>query len=77
MLFQTDGAIVGDVNSEILSEESYESLLNQGTGVMGSIEIPKIGVDLPIYHGTDDDAVSYTHLNCEFSKWTSRRKCCS
>ncbi|MBS5131327.1 MAG: class C sortase [Lachnospiraceae bacterium] len=58
MLFQTDGAIVGDVNSEILSEESYESLLNQGTGVMGSIEIPKIGVDLPIYHGTDDDVLS-------------------
>lgn len=58
MLFQTDGAIVGDVNSEILSEESYESLLNQGTGVMGSIEIPKIGVDLPIYHGTEDDVLS-------------------
>lgn len=58
MLFQTDGAIVGDVNSEILSEESYESLLNQGTGVMGSIEIPKIGVDLPIYHGIDDDVLS-------------------
>ena len=31
---------------------------NQGTGVMGSIEIPKIGVDLPIYHGTDDDVLS-------------------
>ena len=31
MLFQTDGAIVGNVNSEILSEESYQSLLNQGT----------------------------------------------
>lgn len=58
MLFQTDGAIVGDVNSEILSEKSYESLLNQGTGVMGSIEIPKIGVDLPIYHGTEDDVLS-------------------
>jgi sortase A len=58
MLFQTDGAIVGNVNSEILSEESYQSLLNQGTGVMGSIEIPKIGVDLPIYHGTDDDVLS-------------------
>lgn len=33
----------------------YNSLLNiGGTGVMGSIEIPKIGVDLPIYHGTSD-----------------------
>lgn len=58
MLFQTDGAIVGNLNTEILSEDSYQSLLNQGTGVMGSIEIPKIGVDLPIYHGTEDDVLS-------------------
>lgn len=32
----------------------YESVLNvSGTGVMGSIEIPSIDVNLPIYHGTD------------------------
>lgn len=59
MLFQTDGAIVGDINTEILSEENYQSLLSQGTtGIMGSIEIPKIGVDLPIYHGTSDEVLS-------------------
>lgn len=59
MLFQTNGAIIGNVNTEILSEESYQSLLNQGgTGIMGSIEIPKIGVDLPIYHGTENDVLS-------------------
>lgn len=59
MLFQTNGAIIGNVNTEILSEESYQGLLNQGgTGIMGSIEIPKIGVDLPIYHGTENDVLS-------------------
>lgn len=33
----------------------YESLLDvTGTGIMGYVEIPKINVSLPIYHGTDD-----------------------
>lgn len=33
----------------------YQNLLNpSGIGVMGSIEIPSIGVSLPIYHGTDE-----------------------
>lgn len=36
-------------------EEEYHNLLNLGnTGVMGYIEIEKLGVSLPIYHGTDD-----------------------
>ena len=35
--------------------EMYESTLDiTGTGVMGYVEIPKINVSLPIYHGTDD-----------------------
>lgn len=35
--------------------EAYESELNiDGTGVMGYIKIPKIDVELPVYHGTDD-----------------------
>ena len=35
--------------------EEYEGLLNvSGTGVIGYIEIPKIGCSLPIYHGTDE-----------------------
>lgn len=32
----------------------YESILNTGTGAMGSISIPGIGTELPIYHGTSD-----------------------
>ena len=43
----------------ILSEENYENLLNlSGTGVMGSIEIPKINVDIPIYHGTSEEVLA-------------------
>lgn len=35
--------------------EEYKELLNTGAnGVMGSIRIPKIGVELPIYHGTQE-----------------------
>ena len=33
----------------------YESLLNiSGNGIMGYIEIPSIGVSLPVYHGVED-----------------------
>ena len=40
--------------SEAMRQE-YESLLNpSGDGMMGYIEIPCIGVRLPIYHGTED-----------------------
>ncbi len=35
--------------------EQYKNLLNiSGNGIMGYIEIPAIGVALPIYHGTED-----------------------
>lgn len=58
MLFQTRGASVGNIDTEILSDENYESILNlTGKGIMGSIEIPKIGVDLPIYHGTSESVL--------------------
>jgi sortase A len=36
-------------------EKEYNSLLNiTGDGIMGYIDIPKINVQLPIYHGTDE-----------------------
>ena len=39
----------------IETSEEYQALLNpNGDGVMGLIEIPKIGVRLPIYHGTNE-----------------------
>lgn len=48
---------------------AYESLLDcDGTGIMGTVRIPAIGVNLPIYHGTDAAAlqVALGHL-----EWTS------
>ena len=37
------------------ASEDYASQLNiTGSGIIGYIQIPAIGVDLPIYHGTDD-----------------------
>ena len=36
----------------------YESQLNiAGNGTMGYVEIPKISVNLPIYHGTNNDSL--------------------
>lgn len=48
----------GGTSLSILGEESYNSIINMGNGVMGSIEIPKINVYLPIYHGTSDEVLS-------------------
>lgn len=57
-LYQTGGAIVGDA-SDSLTHENYEKLLDMsGNGIMATLEIPKIGVDLPVYHGTDDSVLS-------------------
>ncbi len=45
-------------NRYLMTEEdraAYEALLNvSGNGIIGYIEIPKIGCSLPIYHGTDE-----------------------
>lgn len=59
-------------NSYILTQEQleeYTELLNiGGNGVMGYIDIPIIGVTLPIYHGTSDSVlqIAVGHLD-----WTS------
>lgn len=42
------------------SDAQYDKLLNPGgDGIMGYIEIPAIGVMLPIYHGTGADALQH------------------
>ena len=44
--------------SIIAASEDYVNQLNVGgSGIMGYIEIPKINVDLPIYHGTGSDVL--------------------
>ncbi len=36
----------------------YLNILNIGNGIIGTIEIPQIDVNLPIYHGTSDDILN-------------------
>ena len=50
-------------------QEEYQALLNiGGNGIMGYIEIPKLDVTMPLYHGTDEAVlqVAIGHL-----EWTS------
>ncbi len=45
----------GRFNLSDEEREEYGSILDvTGTGIMGYIKIPRIGVNLPIYHGTGD-----------------------
>ncbi len=47
----------------------YQQLLDaDGTGMMGYIDIPRIGVSLPIYHGTDEAVLQAAVGHLE---WTS------
>ena len=42
----------------IKASESYDTLLNvREDGLMGYVEIPAIGVNLPIYHGTEESSL--------------------
>ena len=54
-------ALLDDPDRFSMTDEeraAYEKLLDiDGTGVMGSVEIPVIGCTLPIYHGTTDGAL--------------------
>ena len=59
ILYQTNGATLSGEDALLLGDASYASLLDTtGTGVMGSLDIPKIGVELPIYHGTSEEVLS-------------------
>ena len=50
----------GSINFMLSEEEEmeYEALLDiSGMGIMGYIQIPKINVSLPIYHGTNESVL--------------------
>lgn len=55
------GAISSEAYSQaalLAASEDYGSQLNvTGSGIMGYVDIPKIGVYLPIYHGTGSDSL--------------------
>ncbi len=47
---------IGALDAE--QREEYETLLNpSGTGMMGYIEIEKLGIYLPVYHGTEESVL--------------------
>jgi len=55
-----DGVEAAQVSTDKREAMQYTSLLNlAGNGVMGYVEIPKLGTRLPIYHGTGAEALSY------------------
>ena len=54
---QYNDSLADGVNFNMTDEAyaEYEKLLDiTGTGIMGYIQIPSIGVDLPVYHGVDE-----------------------
>ena len=67
-----NASLNGRINNYTLTDEQkeeYNQLLDVGNiGIMGYIEIPIIGVTLPIYHGTDEAVlqIAVGHL-----EWTS------
>ena len=52
---EDDGTIDGDFGFK--SDKEYQNLLDFGDGIMASVEIPSIGVDLPVRHGADSYAL--------------------
>lgn len=59
MLYQSKSSLVSDLEEGILDSTNYQRLLDlSGNGIMGTLEIPKINVNLPIYHGTGEDILS-------------------
>ena len=51
-----DSFAVADASTE--TDSNYENSLNiAGDGMMGIVEIPKIAIKLPIYHGTSDEVL--------------------
>ena len=56
----TPGASEGSYTQEALraASEDYDSQLNPGgNGIMGYVEVPRIRINLPIYHGTDAETL--------------------
>ena len=55
---QSSESGAAESNSASAKDTEYQSLLDSGSGVMGTIRIPKISVRLPIYHGTSQSALA-------------------
>jgi sortase A len=47
----------GQKDSAASQDKEYQSLLDAGDGVIGSVKVPKESINLPIFHGTSDDVL--------------------
>lgn len=52
------GSQASGEDSASKKDKEYQSLLNTGNGVMGAIKVPKQSINLPIYHGTSEEALA-------------------
>ena len=55
---QGGGSHASGEDSAAAKDQEYQSLLDAGGGVMGTIRVPKVSIDLPIYHGTSEQALA-------------------
>lgn len=53
-------SLAQDYNAQLADgePEGYEQILDLADGIMGTIRIPEINVNLPIYHGTDEEVLT-------------------
>lgn len=49
--------LIGQSIANIYDENIYNNIINISNGQIGYIEIPKINVSLPIYHGTSEEVL--------------------
>lgn len=52
------GSRASGEDSASKKDKEYQSLLDAGNGVMGTIKVPKQSINLPIYHGTSEEALA-------------------
>jgi LPXTG-site transpeptidase (sortase) family protein len=59
VLYQTQGMYVLGITDKYLTDEIYQKMLRvKKSEVMARINIPKINIKLPIYHGTSDEVLA-------------------
>ncbi|MBW3093694.1 class C sortase [Bifidobacterium sp. 82T10] len=55
---QAGGSQAKGEDTTSAKDKDYQSQLDTGGGVMGTIRVPKVSIDLPIYHGTSQEALA-------------------
>ena len=52
------GSHASGEDSAASKDEEYQSLLDAGNGIMGTVKVPKQSIALPIYHGTSEEVLA-------------------